>query len=210
MNYFSHYCEALLLFSMFRSLLYKLLTFLIFLLFIGNISTVSSESVFDWKYSAFDKYNTGFSPQTVISKDNVKNLELNWIYQFDSVEPLDDDIVPPEGIQTTPLIYQGIVYVATGYNEVYAIDAIDGSPLWSFKPDINDFKSRDDLQKIKGIGSSIEKILHNHEIFYFQQIAQISEYEIDLIAHNLKGLRSRIYREDWIGQAKSFLVETND
>ena len=77
-------------------------------------------------------------------------------------------------------------------------------------PDINDFKSRDDLQKIRGIGSAIEKILHNHEIFYFLQIAQINEYEIDSIAHNLKGLRSRIYREDWIGQAKSFLVETND
>ena len=77
-------------------------------------------------------------------------------------------------------------------------------------PDINDFKSRDDLQKIRGIGSSIEKILHNHEIFYFQQIARINEYEINSIAHNLKGLRSRIYREDWIGQAKSFLVEKND
>ena len=77
-------------------------------------------------------------------------------------------------------------------------------------PDINDFKSRDDLQKIRGIGSAIEKILHNHEIFYFHQIAQINEYEIDSIAHNLKGLRSRIYREDWIGQAKSFLFEKND
>ena len=98
---------------MLRILLYKLLIFVTLLLFIGNISTVNSENFFNWEYSAFDKDNTGFSPQTVISRDNVENLELNWIYQFDSVSTIDDDIVPPEGIQTTPLIYQGIVYVAT-------------------------------------------------------------------------------------------------
>ena len=126
---------------MLRILLYKLLILVTLLLFIGNISTVNSENFFNWEYSAFDKDNTGFSPQTVISKDNVENLKLNWIYQFDRVSTIDEDIVPPEGIQTTPLIYQGIVYVATGYNEVYAIDAIDGSPLWSFKPDINNYKN---------------------------------------------------------------------
>ena len=39
-------------------------------------------------------------------------------------------------------------------------------------------------------------------IFRFQQIADMSEYEIDRIAMRLKGFRSRIYREDWIGQAR--------
>ena len=128
---------------MLKSALNKIISFGVILLFIiSNIpAIISLEDAFDWKYSAFDKDNTGFSPQTVISKDNVMNLQLNWVYHFDGVDPLDDDIVPPEGIQTTPLIYQGIVYVATGYNEVYAINAKDGSPLWSFKPDINNFKN---------------------------------------------------------------------
>ena len=65
---------------------------------------------------------------------------------------------------------------------------------------IND--GRDNLKLIKGIGPAIEKTLHELGIFRFQQIANMSEYDIDRIAKHLKGFRSRIYREDWIGQAR--------
>lgn len=61
---------------------------------------------------------------------------------------------------------------------------------------------RDDLRMIKGIGPSIEKTLNNLGVYRFHQIAEMSEYEIDRVAQQLKGFRSRIYREDWIGQAR--------
>ncbi len=63
-------------------------------------------------------------------------------------------------------------------------------------------ESRDVLQKIKGIGPAIEKTLNEMGIFRFHQIAEMSEYDIDRVAQRLKGFRSRIYREDWIGQAR--------
>ncbi len=63
----------------------------------------------------------------------------------------------------------------------------------------------DDLQQIKGVGPAIEKTLNELGIFRFEQIAGISEYDIDRIAARLRGLRSRIYREDWIGQARALL-----
>ncbi|MDH5239709.1 MAG: hypothetical protein OEW73_02870 [Gammaproteobacteria bacterium] len=62
--------------------------------------------------------------------------------------------------------------------------------------------SRDQLQAIKGVGPAIEKTLNEMGIFSYQQIADMSEYDIDRIARRLKGFRSRIYREDWIGQAR--------
>ncbi len=62
--------------------------------------------------------------------------------------------------------------------------------------------SRDNLKRIKGIGPAIEKTLNEMGIFSFQQIADMSEYDIDRVAQRLKGFRSRIYREDWIGQAR--------
>jgi len=64
------------------------------------------------------------------------------------------------------------------------------------------YGSRDALQAIKGVGPAIEKTLNEMGIFRYQQIADMSEYDIDRIAQRLKGFRSRIYREDWIGQAR--------
>ena len=61
---------------------------------------------------------------------------------------------------------------------------------------------RDDLKQIKGVGPAIEKTLHELGIFRFSQIAEMGEYDIDRIAKRLKGFRTRIYREDWIGQAR--------
>jgi len=60
----------------------------------------------------------------------------------------------------------------------------------------------DDLKQIKGIGPAIEKTLNELGIVRLSQIADMSEYDIDRVAKRLKGFRSRIYREDWIGQAR--------
>ncbi len=68
----------------------------------------------------------------------------------------------------------------------------------------------DDLQMIKGIGPSIEKTLHGLGIFRFHQIAEMSEYDIDRVAQQLRGFRSRIYREDWIGQARDLQYRKNN
>jgi predicted flap endonuclease-1-like 5' DNA nuclease/peptidoglycan hydrolase CwlO-like protein len=67
--------------------------------------------------------------------------------------------------------------------------------------------SRDNLKLIKGVGPAIEKTLNELGIFHFDQIAEMSEYEIDRVAKRLKGFRSRIYREDWIGQARDLQLQ---
>ncbi len=67
---------------------------------------------------------------------------------------------------------------------------------------VDEAPPRDDLKVIKGIGPAIEKTLNEMGVFCFDQIAEMTEYNIDRIAHRLKGFRSRIYREDWIGQAR--------
>ena len=70
--------------------------------------------------------------------------------------------------------------------------------------------NNDDLQMIKGIGPSIEKTLHRLGIVRFHQIAEMSEYDIDQVAQHLRGFRSRIYREDWIGQARDLQYRKNN
>ena len=78
----------------------------------------------------------------------------------------------------------------------------DGDDYASEYDYVNDTTSYDDLKMIKGVGPAIEKTLNEMGIRSFDQIAEMSEYDIDRVAHRLKGFRSRIYREDWIGQAR--------
>ena len=87
---------------------------------------------------------------------------------------------------------------AEDYEDGDASEASDFGDL----PDDTGSLPRDDLKLIKGVGPAIEKTLNEMGIFRFHQIAEMSEYDIDRIAHRLKGFRSRIYREDWIGQAR--------
>jgi predicted flap endonuclease-1-like 5' DNA nuclease len=67
--------------------------------------------------------------------------------------------------------------------------------------------ARDNLKLIKGVGPAIEKTLNEMGIFRLNQIAEMSEYDIDRVARRLKGFRSRIYREDWMGQARELLTQ---
>ncbi len=68
--------------------------------------------------------------------------------------------------------------------------------------DADDQSLRDDLKQIKGVGPAIEKTLNEMGIYRLQQIADMTEYDIDRVAERLKGFHSRIYRENWIGQAR--------
>jgi predicted flap endonuclease-1-like 5' DNA nuclease len=66
---------------------------------------------------------------------------------------------------------------------------------------------RDNLRLIKGIGPAIEKTLNELGIFRYHQIAEMTEYDIDRVAQRLKGFSTRIYREDWIGQARELQLQ---
>jgi len=86
-------------------------------------------------------------------------------------------------------------------------DDVDGGSI--IQPHADDWADadeqhslRDDLKQIKGVGPAIEKTLNDMGIFRFQQIADMTEYDIDRVAEQLKGFHSRIYRENWIGQAR--------
>ena len=72
-----------------------------------------------WRYSPLDQINT----------DNVYRLRVAWIHQ-------PGDIT--NGLQTTPVVVDGVVYYAGPFNNVFALDAATGKTLWEYRPDIND------------------------------------------------------------------------
>ncbi|QQN75125.1 PQQ-dependent dehydrogenase, methanol/ethanol family [Croceicoccus sp. YJ47] len=64
-----------------------------------------------------------YSPLTQIDTGNVAQLGLAWSMDL-----------PPGNPATGPIAVDGVIYMATGYSIVRAIDARNGKQLWSFDP----------------------------------------------------------------------------
>jgi glucose dehydrogenase len=59
---------------------------------------------------------TRYYPARQINVDNVKNLRPAWIFQTEIVESQE----------TTPIVVNGIMYITTSFNHVYALNAATG------------------------------------------------------------------------------------
>ena len=66
---------------------------------------------------------TRFYPNKQINTQNVKNLVPAWIFQTEVVDSLE----------TTPIVVNGVMYVTTSYNHVYALDAETGEQIWHYR-----------------------------------------------------------------------------
>ena len=62
------------------------------------------------------------SPLTQITPENVKNLELQWVFQARSLEKFE----------ATPLVVDGIMYTVQAPNDVVALDAATGRVFWTY------------------------------------------------------------------------------
>jgi alcohol dehydrogenase (cytochrome c) len=63
------------------------------------------------------------SPLTQITPANVKNLELQWVYQARSLEKYE----------ATALVVDGIMYTVQAPNDVIALDAVTGRVFWTYQ-----------------------------------------------------------------------------
>ena len=65
-----------------------------------------------------------FSPARKINDGNIGSLGLAWYF----------DIPTKRGIEATPLVIDGVMYVTGAWSIVYALDARSGKPLWIYDP----------------------------------------------------------------------------
>jgi len=72
-----------------------------------------------------------YSPLTQITPGNVKNLELQWVFQ--TRRPAE----PAEKFEATPLVVDGIMYTVLAPNHVVALDAATGRMFWLYSPRIS-------------------------------------------------------------------------
>ncbi|MEJ2433735.1 MAG: PQQ-binding-like beta-propeller repeat protein [Pseudolabrys sp.] len=69
---------------------------------------------------------TRFYSNSQINRTNVGKLRPAWIFQTDMMESME----------TTPIVVNGVMYVTTSFDHVYALNARTGEELWEFKPQL--------------------------------------------------------------------------
>ena len=109
----------------------------------------------DWPTYGLDYAETRFSRLDKVNVSNVKNLGLAWTYNLESTR----------GVEATPLVIDGVMYVTASWSVVHAVDVRTGKRLWTFDPKVDraiGYKGCCDVVKarlIKSPGPAIAAVL---------------------------------------------------
>jgi glucose dehydrogenase/cytochrome c5 len=85
-----------------------------------------------WITNGGNIFNQRYSPLSAINRDNVKNLRAEWRTHLNG-----SGIGPQYSGQAQPLYYQGVLYVVTGADDVFALDVKSGAILWSYQAQLD-------------------------------------------------------------------------
>jgi outer membrane protein assembly factor BamB len=88
----------------------------------------------DWQYTAGNSWAQNYSPETQITKANLGDLEVKWVFPIESSSTVQAAMlgVALEGSSTPPIVRDGKVFVATQYGRTYAVDATNGKLIWKY------------------------------------------------------------------------------
>ena len=96
----------------------------------GNMATVTQDMMNragadanNFLHTNGNYSQTRYYPASQINTSNVKNLRPAWIFQTEIVESQE----------TSPLVINGVMYITTSFNHVYALDAATGAQIWHYK-----------------------------------------------------------------------------
>ncbi|WP_398468789.1 PQQ-dependent dehydrogenase, methanol/ethanol family [Tardiphaga sp.] len=81
----------------------------------------------DWPTYGLDYAETRFSKLDQINASNVKDIGLMWTYSLESIR----------GVEATPLVVDGIMYVTAPWSVVHAVDTRTGKRIWTFDPGVD-------------------------------------------------------------------------
>jgi quinohemoprotein ethanol dehydrogenase len=85
----------------------------------------------EWLHVGGDWSNSRYSTLTQITRENVTTLKGAWVTHLGS------GLGPKYSLETTPIVKDGVMYVTTGNDDVFALDARTGALIWQHKSGID-------------------------------------------------------------------------
>ncbi|MEK4487292.1 PQQ-binding-like beta-propeller repeat protein [Psychrobacillus sp. FSL H8-0484] len=84
----------------------------------------------EWAFHGGDYYNRRYSMLNQITGENIGDLKPTWVTSLGSGA---EDKYSGEA---TPLVVDGMMFITTGANDIFALDAKTGEQIWAYTPDI--------------------------------------------------------------------------
>ena len=91
-----------------------------------NTNSIAEQNDSDWLSYGRDYHEQRYSSLSQINTDNVSQLGMAWAFETDH----------NRGLEATPLIKDGVMYVTGNWSVVYALDARSGQLLWKYDPQV--------------------------------------------------------------------------
>lgn len=92
-----------------------------------------SRQVDDWPYYGHDAGGMRYSPLAQIDRNNVATLKVAWTFHVGDISD-GSGHKKRSGLETTPILVDGTLYLTTAFNRVFALDPETGKQRWVYDP----------------------------------------------------------------------------
>jgi quinohemoprotein ethanol dehydrogenase len=120
----------------------------------------------DWAYYGNDVSNSRFQNIDQINSSNISQLKPAWTFHT--------GVSPNLGMEMTPLVVDGVMYITAGDDEVFALNPTTGKQLWKYTPT--------DMPPL----STIAFPVNNRGVAYGQGLIFDARIDAKLVALNAK------------------------
>jgi quinoprotein glucose dehydrogenase len=87
----------------------------------------------DWPYYGHDAAGTRYSSLSQINRQNVTTLKVAWTFHVSDISD-GSGHKKRSGLETTPILVDGTLYLTTAFNRVFALDPETGAQRWVYDP----------------------------------------------------------------------------
>jgi quinoprotein glucose dehydrogenase len=87
----------------------------------------------NWPYYGHDAGGIRYSPLTQINRNNVASLRVAWTFHVGDISDGSGG-KKRSGLETTPILVDGMLYLTTAFNRVFALDPETGKQRWVYDP----------------------------------------------------------------------------
>lgn len=139
----------------------------------------------EWPSYGLDYAETRFSKLKQIHAGNVRDLGLVWSYDLESTR----------GVEATPLVVDGVMYVTAPWSVVHAVDVRTGKRLWTHDPKV------DRSQAYKGCCDVV-----NRGVALWQGRVYVAAYDGRLLALDAASGKVLWEKDTLIDRTRSYTV----